>query len=96
MNSVLTFLQSRKLGLTLVMQMSYLCANYNSTRNQVDEEPLCGCATPKIIIYLFICPKGFEFCIVPRASRGEGVGPHFKKKMKKQKLITNDFDSFEF
>ena len=47
-------LHSRKLGLTLVMQMSYLCANYNSTRNQVDEEPLCGRATPKIIIYLFI------------------------------------------
>ena len=54
MNSVVTFLHSWKLGLTLVMQMSYLCANYNSTRNQVDEEPLCGCATPKIIIYLFI------------------------------------------
>ena len=54
MNSVMTFLHSRKLGLTLVMQMSYLCANYNSTRNLVDEEPLCGCATPKIIIYLFI------------------------------------------
>ena len=50
----MTFLHSRKLGLTLVMQMSYLCANYNSTRNLVDEEPLCGCATPKIIIYLFI------------------------------------------
>ena len=27
--------------------------NSNSTRNQVDEEPLCGSATPKIIIYLF-------------------------------------------
>ena len=31
--------------------------NSNSTRNQVDEEPLCGCATSKsslFIIYLFI------------------------------------------
>ena len=29
--------------------------NSNSTRNQVDEEPLCGCATPKsLFIYLFI------------------------------------------
>ena len=27
--------------------------NSNSTRTQVDEEPLCGSATPKIIIYLF-------------------------------------------
>ena len=30
--------------------------NSNSTRNQVDEEPLCGCATSKsLFIYLFIC-----------------------------------------
>ena len=30
--------------------------NSNSTRNQVDEEPLCGCATSKslFIIYLFL------------------------------------------
>ena len=29
--------------------------NFNSTRNQVDEEPLCGCATCKsLFIYLFI------------------------------------------
>ena len=29
--------------------------NSNSTRNQVDEEPLCGCATCKsLFIYLFI------------------------------------------
>ena len=28
--------------------------NSNSTRNQVDEEPLCGCATSKsVFIYLF-------------------------------------------
>ena len=27
--------------------------NCNSTRNQVDEEPLSGCATSKIVIYLF-------------------------------------------
>ena len=30
--------------------------NSNSTRNQVVEEPLCGCATSKsLFIYLFIC-----------------------------------------
>ena len=30
--------------------------NSNSTRSQVDEEPLCGCATSKsLFIYLFIC-----------------------------------------
>ena len=29
--------------------------NSNSTRNQLDEEPLCGCATSKsLFIYLFI------------------------------------------
>ena len=29
--------------------------NCNSTRNQVDEEPLCGCATCKsLVTYLFI------------------------------------------
>ena len=28
--------------------------NSNSTRNQVDEEPLCGCATSKSLFYLFI------------------------------------------
>ena len=29
--------------------------NSNSTRNQADEEPLCGCATSKsLFIYLFI------------------------------------------
>ena len=28
--------------------------NSNSTRNQVDEEPLCGCATRKSLIILFI------------------------------------------
>ena len=38
--------------------------NSNSTRNQVDEGPLCGCATSKslfiylfIYFYLFICSK---------------------------------------
>ena len=30
------------------------CPNSNSTRNQVDEEPLCGCATSKSLFnYLF-------------------------------------------
>ena len=28
--------------------------NSNSTRNPVDEEPLCGCATCKSLFYLFI------------------------------------------
>ena len=37
--------------------------NCNSTRNQVDEEPLCGCATSKsLFIYLFIHSKLFIFC----------------------------------
>ena len=33
-------------------------SNSNSTRNQVDEEPLCGCATSKslcIILFYFFC-----------------------------------------
>ena len=64
MNSVVTFLHSRRLGLTLVMQMSYLYANYNSTRNLVDEEPLSGCATPKIIIYIYIfARKALNFAV---------------------------------
>ena len=30
-------------------------SNSNSTRNQADEEPLCGCATSKsLFIYIFI------------------------------------------
>ena len=34
-------------------------SNSNSTRNQVDEEPLCGCATCKsLFIYLFIYFSG--------------------------------------
>ena len=31
--------------------------NSNSTRIQVDEEPLCGCATSKSLFYLFIIIK---------------------------------------
>ena len=27
--------------------------NSNSTKNQVEEEPLCGCATSKSLFYLF-------------------------------------------
>ena len=37
--------------------------NSNSTRNQVDEEPLCGCATCKLLFiyrYLFIHLLSFE------------------------------------
>ena len=35
--------------------------NSNSTRNQVDEEPLCGCATSKslLLLLLFIFYKRF-------------------------------------
>ena len=31
--------------------------NSNSTRNQVDEEPLCGCATSKSLLLLLIMIK---------------------------------------
>ena len=39
--------------------------NSNSTRNQVDEEPLCGCATSKslfiiILFYLFNCNVSYK------------------------------------
>ena len=35
--------------------------NCNSTRNQVDEEALCGCATCKsLFIFLFIWKTGYE------------------------------------
>ena len=38
--------------------------NSNSTRNQVDKEPLCGCATSKsLFIYLFIYL--FVTCLMP-------------------------------
>ena len=30
------------------------CLRKNSTRNKVDEEPLCGCATSKSLLNLFI------------------------------------------
>ena len=32
-------------------------SNSSSTRNQVDEEQLCGCATSKSLFYLFIYLK---------------------------------------
>ena len=48
--------------------------NSNSTRNQVDEEPLCGCATSKslfivyLFIYLFMCANTShwlrDFCVL--------------------------------
>ena len=37
--------------------------NSNSTRNQVDEEPLCGCANLQIAIHLFL------FCLAPRGEK---------------------------
>ena len=47
--------------------------NSHSTRNQVDEEPLCGCATSKsLFIYLFIIfvvgSVSLEFFIFPALS----------------------------
>ena len=47
--------------------------NSNSTRNQVDEEPLCGCATFKslfiyfiyLFIYLFDLMEGFVISKMP-------------------------------
>ena len=35
--------------------------NSNSTRNQVDEEPLCGCATSKSLFILFFIYKPIYF-----------------------------------
>ena len=34
-------------------------SNSNSTRNQVDKEPLCGCATSKslFILFIYVCPR---------------------------------------
>jgi len=34
--------------------------NSNSTRNQVDEEPLCGCATSKSLFIIICKTTGFE------------------------------------
>ena len=40
--------------------------NSNSTRNQVDEEPLCGCATCKsLFIYLFLFMYSFSLSKAP-------------------------------
>ena len=39
--------------------------NSNSTRNQVDEEPLCGCATCKSLFYLFIYLSIYLFSVSP-------------------------------
>ena len=46
--------------------------NSNSTRNQVDEEPLCGCATSKsLFIYLFIyLEQGSQHCFAEVSSLG--------------------------
>ena len=35
-------------------QNDFVFSNSSSTRNQVDEEPLCGCATSKSLFILFI------------------------------------------
>ena len=44
--------------------------NSNSTRNQVDEEPLCGCATSKsLFIYLFMRVLG-----IPKDAGGAYAG----------------------
>ena len=36
-------------------------SNSNSTRNQVDEEPLCGCATSKSLLFIFFQCKPIAF-----------------------------------
>ena len=57
--------------------------NSNSTRNQVDKEPLCGCATSKsLFIYLFIIYLSNESLLLvvvvaqvfkkPHIEKGEG------------------------
>ena len=49
--------------------------NSNSTRNQVDEEPLCGCATCKsLFIYLFIYLGGGR----KARKRGKGKGAPYQ------------------
>ena len=45
------------IGPTLLNGVKPTFSNSNSTRNQVDEEPLCGCATSKS---LFIYPFDFK------------------------------------
>ena len=35
--------------------------NSNSTKNQVDEEPLCGCATAKVLFIYFIYLKCINY-----------------------------------
>ena len=56
--SLVLFLAPRGFSLgTLVLRSSQKTTlpNSNSTRNQVDEEPLCGCPSSKsLFIYLFI------------------------------------------
>ena len=40
--------------------------NSHSTRNQVDEEPLCGCSTSKsLFIYCYLCGHWEEYCGSP-------------------------------
>ena len=41
--------------------------NFNSTRNQVDEEPLCGCATSKSLLLLFY------YCLKKRTTNSAGI-----------------------
>ena len=61
-------------GLSLLLVLSFaprvfspgtfpLSPNSNSTRNQVDEEPLGGCANLQIVIHLFL------FCLAPRGEK---------------------------
>ena len=55
-------------GLSLLLVLSFApksfssgtFPNYNSTRNQVDEEPLCGCATSKTLFILFYSFKNLN------------------------------------
>ena len=60
-------------------------SNSNSTRNRVDEEPLCGCDTCKslFIYYLFIyCSKPVKPTKSSKSSCLTEIPPHVIEKMK--------------
>ena len=54
--------------------------NSNSTRNQVDKEPLCGCATSKsLFIYLFIIYLSNESLLLVAVVAQVFKKPHIEK-----------------
>ena len=59
--------------------------NSNTTRNQVDEETLCGCATSKsLFIYLFINRNPYDFSDSDSDFDEEEDDKKTKKKKKKK------------